>query len=266
MDTYVEDCQTPLDGRISLHGFDSFSSTLPDDHIPPVYYADDVYKLDELVERIDAAETARDWSFILKDHIQFGNKKLDDSIGIFNIGSATDCVNLGTKHCQVDDGDCYAQRDEGLYPHTLDYRRRQEYIWDMIDVETFVDAFLQLVERKRKPVRFLRFNESGDFRHQSDVLRMNHIAEKVADHDIVAYTYTASDFLDFSGERHFVLNASNPWVEDADQSFIVVEDEDEVPEDGFLCQYSENEIQCGDCLACLHDGGEGDVYEILRQT
>lgn len=221
---------------------------------------------DDLAARVKAAETITDWSHILKDHLRFGNTKLNNNIAIFNMAAATDCVNRDTKHCQVPDGSCYAVRDEHLFPHTLTFRRRQEFVWDCLDADTFAKAFIELVDRKRNPVEYLRFNEAGDLRHQGDVTRLNRIGERLNQAGIGVYTYTASDFLDFQPpqHRHFTLNASNPHVEHADQAFNVVETPDDVPDNGFRCPYPTQDISCGDCLACLEQGGSGDVYEVLR--
>lgn len=221
---------------------------------------------DRLVGGIRSATSVRDWARLLSNHIRFGNRKMQHRIAIFNVGSATECPNLNTEHCQVPDGACYAKRDEHLFPHTLFFRRRQGYLWDCLDADTFADAFIELVERKQKPVDYLRFNESGDIRHREDVIRINNVARRVAEVGVTTFTYTASDFVDLptGDERHAVINGSNADVTGADQRFIVVDSPEEIPDDGYRCPFPEKGTQCGECLACLHAGGSGDVYEVLR--
>lgn len=228
---------------------------------------DAIGKWDDLVHGIREAETTHDWSLLLSDHLRFGNSKMQERIAIFNLASATGCVNLNTSHCQVGDGECYAYCDEQLFPHTLLFRRRQAYLWDCLDPDTFADAFLAAVDRKQSPVDYLRFNESGDLRHQWDVHRVDRIAERLSSHGITTFTFTASDHVDLppQEDRHVVVNASNEAVRNPDQRFNVVEDAADVPEDSYQCPFPEEGTKCGECLACLHSGGDGDVYEVLRE-
>lgn len=220
----------------------------------------EVSGMERLIERMREAETTEDWSFILADYLSFGNTKLGDNIAIFNIGAANDCVNLGTERCQVTADTCYAKKAEDQYGSTvLPYRRRQEFLWDCMPPELFAEAFFCLVARKRKKVDTLRFNESGDFRVPGDVVRANRVAEILENFGITVYTYTASSFLDWSEAEHITVNASNPDVNAADQNYKVVESEADVPENGFICPG-----ECGPCRACMHPGGEGDIYEILH--
>lgn len=213
--------------------------------------------LNTLISRMDDADSIEEWSFILGDYVQFGNKKLDKTIAIFNMGAANDCPNLGTDHCQVSDTDCYAAKSENRFQYVEEYRQRQEYVWDSLDPDTFARAFLHIVDRKRNPVTALRFNVSGDFRTDGDIVRVNEVAKRLAPHGIPVYTYSASDYLNWDLATHFTVNASNPDV-DADQRFAVVESAEEVPAGGFVCPG-----ECGPCKACMYPGG-GDVYEVLR--
>ena len=95
----------------------------------------DVDGFDELVEDIKDADGDYDWSFILKSHTSKGNTKIAKHVRTFNMGSATDCPNIGTDHCQVPAESCYAYQSEQNrgYSAPLPYRRRQEFIWDQLD-------------------------------------------------------------------------------------------------------------------------------------
>lgn len=205
----------------------------------------------------------KELSHILKDHLSFGNTKLPDKIAIFNLGSAKDCINAQTPSCQawVDGEDkCYARKAEKQYPDTLDYRRRQIYIWDELSAEQFATAFILMANRKRKELSFLRFNESGDFRTQEDVQKAEEIARIIKERiGVDTYTYSASDHLDFSDCEYLTVNASNPDIKGYDQRFTVVEDKSEIPDNGFVCPQD-----CSKCHACMSDGGTSDIYEYLH--
>jgi len=219
--------------------------------------------IDKLRERMrDAGDDITAWSHILKDYVKFGNNKVADSVAIFNMNSATDCNNRNTKHCQVPDGMCYAFNDEERYGTPLEYRRRQEYLWDCLDADTWAAAFNELVSRKRKPVTAIRFSESGDFRHRGDIVKVNRIAQMV---DVDVYTYSASDYLDWSEAEHFTVNRSNDfdgWNGEGDRRFFALPEGEDLPEDTVWCPFDlydgddlSERKQCGDCRLCINPEG-----------
>ena len=231
----------------------------------------DVDSFDELVDDIKNADGDRDWSFILKDHTTRGNTKIAEHVRTFNMGSATDCPNIGTDHCQVPEESCYAYQAEERYGAPLDYRRRQEFIWDQLDAITFANAFLEMIGRAGTPCSALRFNQSGDFRHRGDVVKAERVARLLADHDIKVYTYSASDYLDWSitqqPDSKLVVNASNFRRDYGDRNYTALpedigpEDHPGLDDDAIRCPYdaSDGEYKCGDCQLCLNKEGP-DVY------
>jgi hypothetical protein len=218
----------------------------------------------ELRKRIRDATYAdnpiKEWSYIIGDHVSYGNKKIADHVGIFNVGSAHDCPNLGTRQCQVDEADCYAVRSEDNFPSSLPYRRRQAVIWEYIDAVSWARAFREHYERKRTDVTALRFNESGDVRHRHDILKMDEIARRLSD-VVDTYTYSASADLDWEEVNHFVVNQSNDHRNFGARRFEVVDDVDQIPTGGLRCPHdrSDGDISCGDCRLCV-DRDAPDVY------
>jgi hypothetical protein len=225
------------------------------------YALSEVDGIDTLRERMAEAESVRDWSFILSNYISWGNSKISDSVAIFNMNSATDCPNAETDNCQVDFDDCYAHKSENIYPNTLDYRRRQEYLWDCLDAETFAEAFKSLVSRKRKPVTAVRFSEAGDFRHKGDIIKVDRIAQIL---EIDVYTYSASDYLDWSEATHFNVMQSNNRRDYGNNLYTAVPTEKDIPEDAVQCAYEGANIKCGDCRMCIDQDFDKDVYITLH--
>lgn len=225
------------------------------------YDIDAVDKIDRLRERMaDAGSDPRAWSFILKDYISDGNTKISDTTAIFNMNSAHDCPNRESENCQVPWEDCYAGKAENIYPQTLPYRRRQEYLWDSMTPELWAKAFQSLNSRKRKPFDSIRFSEAGDFRSNADVIRVDRIAEIV---DIPVYTYSASDYLNWSLAEHFTVNASNDLQEYGDRRYMAVFD-GELPDGAVWCPNglqadngvpAEERITCGECRLCINEEG-----------
>jgi len=223
----------------------------------------------KLVSRMEEANSISDWSKILQDYISFGNNKIADTVGIFNFNSAHDCPNRETENCQVPWESCYAGRAERNYPQSLPYRRRQEYLWDSIDPETFAKAFIKVLDRK---IQYgngesyqqydLRFSEAGDFRHNSDIIRADKVAEILSEYGISVYTYSASNYLDWSLAQHFTVNASNELSEYGDRRYMAFTDE--LPDEYVWCPHDKQKlegvdpddaIKCGDCRLCINPEG-----------
>lgn len=217
--------------------------------------------LDELIDRMRDARTVEDWSYILNDHIQWGNNtKVASSVGIFNLSSAHDCVNRGTERCQVGPGDCYAVQDEISYSWAWQYFRRQEYLWDCLDAETFADALLAIIDRKHQTPRAFKFNQAGDFRHDGDIIKAERIAERLADVGVPTFTYSASSHLDWSVVDHLVVNRSDPAVEYGTRRYRVVTNAAQIRDDEIHCPFDrakhdgqplEERPKCGECMACI---------------
>lgn len=233
------------------------------------YDIDDVAGIDKLRERMANAETVEDWSFILGDYITAGNTKITNTTAIFNMNSAHDCPNFGTKEsgesetglCQVPKEACYAAKAENVYKQTLPYRRRQEYLWDCLDPDTFAEAFECLNSRKRKPFDSIRFSEAGDFRSDADIIRVNRIAELVS---VDVYTYSASHKLNWDLADTFTVNASNGLADYGNRRFMAIPKDADKPESAVWCPNSvqqkegvpaDERIQCGECRLCINPDG-----------
>ena len=142
----------------------------------------------------------------------FGNKKLPRTTAIFNMTSVRDCPSLKLGMCQAivkdklgnDKCVCYSQVAERLYKNVLPYRDRQNDFWNECLArgrESGATDFVRELIKSRKPsnIKYLRFNESGDFQGQHDVYLVFMIAHKLwKHHGIVTYGYTARQDLDFT--------------------------------------------------------------------
>lgn len=231
----------------------------PDRRGPNIF---DVDGMDELLARMEDCETVRDWSFLLNDYIQWGNNtKVGKRVAIFNLGAAHDCPNRWTERCQVDGDECYAVVDEKIYDYVLAYFRRQEFLWDCLDADTWAEAFLAIVDRKYLDGPFfVKFSQAGDVRHQGDIVKMDRIAERVGHHGISVFTYSASSHLDWSEAEHVVVNRSNDLADYGDQRYVAVESESDISDDAVHCPFDrqkrrgvpqEERIKCGECRACI---------------
>jgi hypothetical protein len=175
-----------------------------------------------------------------------GNMKLPTTTAIFNMGSATDCPSLKKGLCQAFIGDkcvCYAMRPEGFRPACLPYRRRQEKYWKAVSAPRFVLEFCDTNQRKRKPFKTLRLNESGDFWNQKCVAKAEYIARLLKLDGVKTYCYTARSDLDFSGCESLVVNGSGFKAPGVKGDFLFVKNADDAPKGYGVCP--------GDCRGCV---------------
>lgn len=231
---------------------------------------DEIDGIDRLIRRVKEANTANEWSKVLGDYVNWGNNsKVDGSVGIFSISSASGCVNRGTAYCQVGENECYAVVDEKRYDYVLAYVQRQEFLWDCMDADMWAHAFLEMVSRRHNDTKALKFNQHGDFRCNEDIFKVNRIAEILDDYNIRVFTYSASSHLDWSiaTSDNLTVNQSNDFGDYGNRQYIAVDKEDDIPENTTWCPYDrqkkegidvDDRIKCGECMLCIDDKS-GDI-------
>ncbi len=166
--------------------------------------------------------------------ISKGNSKIGSDTLILNITSATDCKSAALGLCEVGLKKCYAMKSERQYPNVLPYRRAQELQFDSMSAKAIVEEIHKLVKRARKPIKYLRVSEAGDFRSQEDVNKLNAIAKLL---NLKVYTYTARRDLKFNGlSNNLVINGSGFPIHN---NFKAVD------------KHSSKALKCvGDCRKC----------------
>ncbi len=191
-----------------------------------------------------------------------GNKKIGKDTIIVNITAAKDCASLRLGLCQVPHGRCYAMRSEIQYPSVLPCRRRQTVIWDALTPEEIAEDIkaIKAKEERRKnavPIRYLRLQESGDFRNQADVDKASKVADLLAG-VVRVYTYTARRDLNFAHHSpNLVINGSGFMV---DNDFHVVTQLQKGPQ----CRG----ISGGGCYECYlcKKSSHKVIQELLRSS
>jgi len=130
--------------------------------------------------------------------IQIGNKKIGKDTIIFNLGTAINCPSALKGLCDMADktlggnGKCYALKAERMYSTSYTFRMIQNIQWDTFNAKKIAQSFINTIERKKTPIKFIRLNESGDFKSFSDIKKLKEIALiiKAKFPNIKIYTYT----------------------------------------------------------------------------
>jgi len=139
----------------------------------------------------------------LKNILSFGNTKLPKSTAIFNMSSAMRCPSDKLGLCKLSKV-CYAKKAEHLYKQVLPFRDRQNYYFDKCTSDQFISEFNAAIAKKRIKVNLLRVSESGDFKNQNSIDKLNQISKGL---NVKTYVYTARTDLNFKGVN-FAVNFS----------------------------------------------------------
>lgn len=179
---------------------------------------------------------------------KIGNHKIGKDTLIFNMGSATHCPSKKLGLCMITNAGkkCYALKAEQQYKDCLPFRDRQAKYWKhSTQMRIAVDMYNAVL--KHKNIKYVRFNESGDFENQFDVVKLKYIARNVAramkerfNRKIIFYGYTARRDLHFglAGDcPSLVLNGSGFYL---NNRFVAVEE-----------YTGQNPVCKGNCLGCM---------------
>lgn len=207
---------------------------------------------------------------------KIGNLKIGTDTVIFNMTSTKDCMGRALGLCQLaNPKHCYARQNE-LFRHHKDangrriyqvlrYRRRQNKYWDRVTVRQFIDDILYIKEHSSHDIRYIRFNEAGEIRDISDLVKLSCIADGLKEYGIRCYTYTTRKDLKGMIETsdNLTINGSGfMW----DNEFRVVNKPlNEI--EGLVCMASKTDmtsVACQRCKLCTRTMGK-TISEKLRK-
>ncbi len=143
--------------------------------------------------------------------IKRGNSKLAKDTFVINITSYTDCPSRHLGFCTLGNR-CYARNPELRFNQTLPYRRLQEFIWDNTTAESIASQIIDMQKSAYKKAQYLRFSESGDFKCQNDIAKMDCIAKMIKPYGLITYGYTARRDLDYSNVENMIVNGTGFMV------------------------------------------------------
>jgi hypothetical protein len=140
-----------------------------------------------------------------------GNLKLGNDTLIINMGPATDCPSAKKGLCKLG-SKCYALKAEKVYPGCLPARQKQAEYWLSTPAKQIASDIMDLAKKHKKAfstIKYVRFNESGDFYGQDDVHKLDRVAGYVrAMTGWIFCGYSARSDLDFSKVVSFIVKGS----------------------------------------------------------
>jgi hypothetical protein len=149
---------------------------------------------------------------MIKIKVSNGNLKIGRDTLIFNMAPAHNCISDKKGYCRVSNI-CYAKRSEIRYKQVLPFRMAQEKIWRTVSSEDFIENLKTIIKRKRiHKIKFIRFNESGDFKGQSDINKLIKIARGLP--KITIYGYTTRFDLNYDKRPdNLIINGSGFMID-----------------------------------------------------
>lgn len=132
----------------------------------------------------------------------FGNAKISKDCIIVNMTSAMHCPSI--KFCPIGPKACYAFSDEVKYPNTRARNGRNEMMFDQARenpakwkyIFYMLEKYIIEVKNLGIPIKYMRLNESGDFKTAEDIKQFDEFAKYLKDkYDIITHAYTANEAL-----------------------------------------------------------------------
>lgn len=120
---------------------------------------------------------------------KIGNLKIGDDTIILNVNHALNCFSSKNNYCE-NCNCCYAKKSSTNYKNSCLYGLASEINFNRLSVNQIIKAIEKTI-KEAKNIKFIRFNEAGDFKSFNQFLKANEIAKYFFEaYDIVTYTYT----------------------------------------------------------------------------
>lgn len=122
--------------------------------------------------------------------VKIGNEKIGDDTIIINTNHALNCYCSKKGYCSIKK-DCYAKKSSNIYINSCLYNLAAEINFKKLSAEKIIADIEAAIKSADTDIKFIRFNEAGDFISYDSFLKANKIATYFKNkYDIVSYTYT----------------------------------------------------------------------------
>lgn len=122
--------------------------------------------------------------------VKIGNEKIGDDTIIINTNHALNCYCSKKGYCNMKK-DCYAKKSSNTYVNSCLYNLAAEINFKNLSVEKIITDIELVIKTADTDIKFIRFNEAGDFISYDMFKKANKIATYFKNkYDIVSYTYT----------------------------------------------------------------------------
>lgn len=128
--------------------------------------------------------------------VKIGNEKIGDDTIIINTNHPLNCYCSKKGYCNMK-RDCYAKKSSNRYINSCLYNLAAEINFKRLSVEKIITDIEKIIKTADTDIKFIRFNETGDFINYKIFKKANKIATYFKNkYDIVSYSYTHNIELD----------------------------------------------------------------------
>lgn len=122
--------------------------------------------------------------------VKIGNEKIGDDTIIINTNHALNCFSSKKGYCNIKK-DCYAKKSSNIYVNSCLYNLAAEINFKNLSAEKIIFDIEGVINSADSDIKFIRFNEAGDFINYELFKKANKIATYfMKKYDIISYTYT----------------------------------------------------------------------------
>lgn len=185
--------------------------------------------------------------------VKLGNEKIGDDTIIINTNHAINCYCSKNGYCSMKK-DCYAKKSSNTYINSCLYNLAAEINFKRLSVEKIITDIESVIKTADTDIKFIRFNEAGDFISYESFKKANKIATYFKNnYDIISYTYTHNveleDYIKDIDNSNIVLNYSYDVKTSLDVKKCIVIDKSDI--NNYI--YNNNYVICGGaCSNCSY--------------
>lgn len=122
--------------------------------------------------------------------VKIANEKIGDDTIIINTNHALNCYCSKKGYCNMKK-DCYAKKSSNTYVNSCLYNLAAEINFKNLSAEKIISDIEEVINSADSDIKFIRFNEAGDFINYDLFKKANKIATYfMKKYDIISYTYT----------------------------------------------------------------------------
>lgn len=196
--------------------------------------------------------------------VKIGNEKIGDDTIIINCNHALNCYCSKKGYCNMKE-DCYAKKSSNNYINSCLYNLAAEINFKKLSTKKIISDIEGVINSADTCIKFIRFNEGGDFINYTLFKKANKIATYFKNkYDIISYTYTHNKelerYITNINNSNIVLNYSYNIKTSLDVKKCMVIDKSEI------YQYinDNNYVICGGvCSNCSYCKNKTDTRQIV---
>lgn len=122
--------------------------------------------------------------------VKIGSEKIGDDTIIINTNHPLNCYCSKKGYCNMKK-DCYAKKSSNIYINSCLYNLAAEINFKKLSAKKIISDIEGVIKSADSDIKFIRFNETGDFINYDLFKKANKIATYfMKKYDIISYTYT----------------------------------------------------------------------------